>query len=159
MRFKLLSIMLALVGLLLVTAPILAADSAVPGKNDRCPVCGMFVAGYNNWISSAVFKDGSRVFFDGPKDLFRFFFDIGRYRPGGSTADIDQMFVTEYYSVKSMPVAAVYFVSGSDVLGPMGRELVPVAGLEKARGFMRDHGGTKLMRFDGSALVPVPDAQ
>lgn len=158
MRLKLLAMTLTLAGMLTLSLSAPAAETATPGKSDRCPVCGMFVAGYTNWISTVVFKDGSRSFFDGPKDLFRFYFGISRYRPGATTADIKEMFVTEYYSVQHMPVSEVYFVSGSDVLGPMGKELVPVAGLDKARGFMRDHGGTKLMRFDGHALVPVPDS-
>jgi len=136
-----------------------AVEPQSPGKDARCPTCGMFVAGYPNWVSSIVFKDGSRVFFDGPKDMFRYFFDLGNYRPKGSADDIAAIFVTEYYSLRSMRADEVYFVSGSDVLGPMGKEMVPVAGLDQARGFMRDHGGVKLMRFDGHALAVIPDGQ
>ncbi len=157
MRCRRLPPLLALAVVLWLAAPAAAVDFPAPGPDARCPVCGMFVAGYANWVSSIVFKDGSRVFFDGPKDLFRYFFDLPKYRPGGTAADIAGFFVTEYYSVQTTPATAVFFVSGSDVLGPMGKELVPVAGLEQARGFMRDHGGVKLMRFDGRALVELPD--
>ncbi len=41
-----------------------------PGPKDKCPVCGMFVSRYPDWIASMRFKDGSSAFFDGPKDLF-----------------------------------------------------------------------------------------
>lgn len=156
MRCRMLPPLLALAVVLGLAAPAAAVDSPAPGQDARCPVCGMYIAGYRNWVSSMVFKDGSRVFFDGPKDLFRYFFDLPKYRPGGTADDIAGLFVTEYYSVKTTPATAVFFVSGSDVLGPMGKELVPVAGLKQARGFMRDHNGVKLMRFDGSALVEVP---
>jgi len=159
MRGKSLPVLLALFWSLLLTFPATAAEFQPPGKEDRCPTCGMFVAGYPNWVASMVFKDGSRVFFDGPKDMFRYFFDLGKYRPGGTVDDIEVIFVTEYYSMRSMAATEVYFVSGSDVLGPMGKEMVPVAGLEQARGFMRDHGGGKLMQFDGKALVEVRAAE
>ena len=156
---KFLPVLFTLAWSLLLMNPAAAAEPQPPGKGDRCPTCGMFVAGYPNWISSMVFKDGSRVFFDGPKDMFRYFFDLGKYRPGGTPDYIEVIFVTEYYSMRSMPATEVYFVSGSDVLGPMGKEMVPVSGLEPARSFMRDHGGTKLMRFDGHALVEAPAAE
>jgi copper chaperone NosL len=156
MRCKKLPALLLLAGILWLAAPAGAVESQAPGKDARCPVCGMFVAGYTNWVSSIVFKDGSRVFFDGPKDLFRYFFDLPKYRPGATRDDIAALFVTEYYSVKATPAQEVFFVSGSNVLGPMGKELVPIAGLDQARGFMRDHAGVKLMRFDGKDLVPVP---
>ncbi|AMV71452.1 nitrous oxide reductase accessory protein NosL [Desulfuromonas carbonis] len=159
MRGKFLPVFFALLGSLMVVVPATAAEPQPPGKGDRCPTCGMFVAGYPNWVSSMVFKDGSRVFFDGPKDMFRYFFDLGKYRPAGTPDDIEVIFVTEYYSMLSMAATEVYFVSGSDVLGPMGKEIVPVAGLEQARGFMRDHGGAKLMQFNGKALVEVRDAE
>lgn len=148
-----------LVLLVLLSPPTLpalvAAGWTQPGSEARCPVCGMFVAKYRNWLSAIVLKDGSTVYFDGPKDMFRYFFEIGRYLPQGGPGDVAEMFVTEYYSVRPLPVADVYFVTGSDVLGPMGKELVPVAGLDAARTFQRDHGGVKVMQFIGSELVEV----
>jgi len=144
---------------LVAVRPAHAVDYQPPGEEARCPVCGMFVAPHTNWTASIVFADGDRVYFDGPKDLFRYFFDLASYRADGDPGQIAAIFVTEYYSVRPMLAGDVYFVSGSDVLGPMGKELVPVAGLEKARTFMRDHGGVKLMHFDGTALSEVPEAE
>jgi hypothetical protein len=46
----------------------------------------------------------------------------------------------EYYSQEIKSAAALRFVYGSDVLSPMGQELVPVA-TENARRFARDHNG------------------
>jgi hypothetical protein len=73
---------------LTISSPSFAAPYAPPGKEDRCPVCGMFVAPYPNWSSSIHFQDGTRVFFDGPKDLFRYFFDMTQYRAGASPAEV-----------------------------------------------------------------------
>ena len=55
-----------------VVAPAVAAEKAppAPSPKDKCPVCGMFVAPYPNWLGGIVYKDGGRFFFDGPEDLF-----------------------------------------------------------------------------------------
>jgi len=53
--------------------------------------------------------------------------------------------VTEYYGQRGMPVGGVLFVVGSDVVGPMGASLVPVAGEEAARRFLRDHHGKRIV--------------
>ena len=65
------------------------------------------------------------------------------------------VYVTEYYTGKLLPAAEVLFVTGSNVLGPMGQELVLVLGSEAAETFRRDHAGQKIMRFDGRQLVEV----
>jgi copper chaperone NosL len=41
-----------------------------------------------------------------------------------------------------------YFVIGSDVLGPMGHELIPLETLDDAKEFKADHQGKKILRFN-----------
>jgi len=53
--------------------------------------------------------------------------------------------VTEYYSQKRTPAADVFFVSGSDITGPMGKALVPVAGRTAAEQFRKDHRGNRIL--------------
>lgn len=118
-----------------------------PGPRDRCPVCGMFVGPHGAWLAAATLHDGSVRYFDGPKDLFRFVFDPGRYEPGRTQGEVERLFVTEYYSAKPIDARTAYFVVGSDVLGPMGHELVPVKGLEEAKTFAADHRGTAVLSF------------
>ena len=117
-------------------------------KNDKCQVCGMLVAGFPTWISQVVFNDGTYALFDGPKDMFRYYFSIGKYNPAKKIADINTIYVTEYYSTKYMNARKAFFVQGSDVDGPMGKELVPIESLDKAKEFMKDHKGRKILRFD-----------
>jgi len=126
-----------------------------PGPEDRCPVCGMFVDPYPNWVSVAVSSSGERYYFDGPKDMFRFLADQSTYRPKDDAGEGLQLWVTEYYSTRRLQAEEVFFVVGSDVLGPMGEELVPVAGKEAAETFLRDHGGSAIMMFDGKELQEV----
>jgi copper chaperone NosL len=118
-------------------------------KGDKCQVCGMFVSGYPTWIAEIIFRDGTYAVFDGPKDMFRYFFNVAKYTPGKKQSDIDAIYVTEYYSAKFMDARkGIFFVLGSDVNGPMGRELVPVDTMERAKEFMKDHRGKRVLKFE-----------
>ncbi len=117
-------------------------------KSDKCQVCGMLVSGYPNWISQIIFSDGTYAFFDGPKDMFRYYFNLARYNPSKKQEDIDSIYVTEDYSAKLADARKLFFVIGSNVDGPMGVELVPIESAAKAKEFMKDHRGKKILRFD-----------
>jgi copper chaperone NosL len=119
-----------------------------PAAKDKCPVCGMFVAKYPDWVSEAVFKDGSYAVFDGPKDMFKFVLDLKQYAPGKKQTDIDRLVVTDYYAVIHIDGRSAFYVLGSDVFGPMGKELIPFAREADAREFLKDHGASKVLRFD-----------
>ncbi|MBI5074233.1 MAG: nitrous oxide reductase accessory protein NosL [Nitrospirae bacterium] len=116
-------------------------------KDDKCPVCGMFVAKYTHWLAEVVFRDGTYAVFDGPKDMFKYYLNLQKYAPAKKTADITGIFVTEYYSTKLIDARKLFFVIGSDVYGPMGDELIPLFSEADAREFMRDHKGTRILKF------------
>jgi copper chaperone NosL len=127
-----------------------AGDLAVPAKpgpKERCPVCGMFVAKYSSWLSAATFRDGSVAYFDGPKDLFRYFFAVERFDQARKASDVEDLFVTDYYSTQLMRAKEAFFVRGSDVMGPMGPELVPLKSAEEAKTFSIDHQGAEILSF------------
>ena len=123
-----------------------------PGERDTCPVCGMFVALYPEWVATAVFRDGHAQHFDGAKDLFKYLLALPKYAPGHQATDIDTIVVTEYYSVARIDARSARYVIGSDVLGPMGHELIPLATPEDANEFIGDHGGKRTLRFDEVSL-------
>jgi copper chaperone NosL len=150
-----------LLSLLLLTAKVEAGEVVVapPGPNSVCPVCGMFVAKYPEWVAAVVFKDGHTHYFDGAKDLFKFMRDIAGYAPGHGSADMAIVAVTDYYGVKTLDARGAFFVVGSDVLGPMGHELVPLASKADAEEFMADHKGKRILTFDqvGAELLKSLD--
>jgi nitrous oxide reductase accessory protein NosL len=113
----------------------------------KCPVCGMFVVKYPDWMASARFKDGSTAYYDGPKDMFSHYFDTARYTPGKHQADIVALTVKEYYAVTAIDARSAFFVSGSDVYGPMGTELIPFSSEKDAASFKLDHKGKRILRF------------
>jgi len=135
---------------LLAVAPAVAAEKAppAPSAKEKCPVCGMFVAPYPNWLGVVEYKDGGRLYFDGPKDLFTYYLAPEKYGSARKRADIVGLYVTEYYSVAAIDGRKAYYVIGSDVRGPMGKELVPFGKKTDADGFLKDHRGQKVLRFE-----------
>jgi len=117
-------------------------------KEDKCPVCGMFVYKYPDWVGQVIFTDGSGDFFDGAKDLFKYCFNLKKYEPGKKKEDIAAIYVTEYYDMKLIDARKAFFVIGSDVYGPMGHELIPFITEEDAKVFMKDHKGKRILRFE-----------
>ena len=117
-------------------------------KSDKCPVCGMFVSGYKNWLAQIIFTDGTYAVFDGPKDMFRYYLDLKKYNPSKTASDISVIYITEYYSTELKDARKVFFVLGSDVNGPMGAELVPLASETAAKEFLKDHKGKKVLKFN-----------
>lgn len=148
----------ALLSVPLLVVAVWGAPIPTPSDKDRCAVCGMFVSPFPAWVAAIQFRDGSSQFFDGPKDMFVYFFNLNDYRPQAKTEDIAGIYVTEYYTTRMLPAEDVYFIVGSDVRGPMGDEMVPVQGRDNVETFKRDHGGTKIMRFDGAKFIELPAA-
>lgn len=135
---------------LLLTGSLLAAADgppASPGPKDKCPVCGMFVAKFPEWIAVVRFQDGSQAFFDGAKDLFAYLQEPRRYRSSSTPKDVASVWVKDYYRQQMIDARRACFVLGSNILGPMGKELVPCATEVEARTFLKDHAGTRILRF------------
>ena len=125
-----------------------------PAAKDKCPVCGMFVAKYPDFVAQIHFRDGSSVFFDGVKDMLKYYRNISRYASGRKLADVSAIYVTDYYSLGQIDGYKAYYVSGSDVFGPMGKELVPFEKKADAQEFMKDHKGRAILGFrDVNAAV------
>ncbi len=122
-----------------------------PGPKDLCPVCGMLVSKYPNWVATIVYKDGHAHHFDGAKDMFKFWFEPAKYAAGNRLhrrEDMAELWVTDFYNLQRMDARKALYVTGSDVLGPMGHEFVPLASKEDAADFLKEHKGRKILTFD-----------
>jgi nitrous oxide reductase accessory protein NosL len=108
----------------------------------------MFVAKYPEWIATVLYKDGHAHHFDGAKDLFKYLHDLQKWAPNHQMSEIDRIGVTEYYSLARIDARSAFYVIGSDVLGPMGHELIPLQSQEDAEAFLKDHQGVAILRFE-----------
>jgi nitrous oxide reductase accessory protein NosL len=85
-------------------------------KKSKFPVCGMFVDKYPKWV--ATIKVGTKKhYFDGVKDMMKFYiFDVDFPYDRAQISDIK---VTDFYTLKGIKTKEAFYVIGSDVFGPM----------------------------------------
>jgi len=123
-----------------------------PKKDEKCPVCGMFVYKYPKWAAYIFYGpagDQKRLVFDGVKDMMKFYLDPVRWGYDANIKrHISRMAVQDYYTLTFIPAESAWYVVGSDVYGPMGNELIPFASKEAAERFLKDHHGKRIVRFD-----------
>jgi nitrous oxide reductase accessory protein NosL len=140
--------MLVLVVILLGNSSFAATSKPVkPGAKDKCPVCGMFVAKYPDFVAQIHFRNGTVAHFDGAKDLLKYYQQISRFNPKFKLKDISAIFVTDYYLLTPVDAYSATYVYDSDVYGPMGKELIPFAKSKDAQGFLKDHKGKGSLTF------------
>lgn len=125
-----------------------AGKILVPTARDKCPVCGMFVAKYPDWTAAIRFRDGKTAYFDGCKDMFTYYRNLKKNPPTKGGDGVQTVQVKDYYSLAPIDGRKASYVIGSDVYGPMGKELIPFEKLADAQGFMQDHKGKRVLRFD-----------
>jgi nitrous oxide reductase accessory protein NosL len=127
-----------------------ADDFIIVQEGEKCPVCGMFVHKYPKWAAKIEYtKEGIQEYavFDGVKDMMKFYFNPAKW---GSYEGIKLLksSVTDYYTNKAVTAQKAFYVVGSDVYGPMGKELIPFADKASAETFSADHGGKQILTFD-----------
>lgn len=110
-------------------------------------MCGMLVSKYPNWVATILYKDGHAHHFDGAKDMFKFWHEPAKYAAGHRREDMATIWVTDFYGLQRIDARKALFVTGSDVLGPMGHELVPLANRADAEDFLKDHKGRRILGF------------
>lgn len=128
-------------------------NSNIP-KDAKCQVCGMFVSKYTNWVST-IKTPKETFYFDGPKDMFKFYFEPAKYAKDVALNDI-AINVTDYYTLEQINAKSAFFVVGSNVMGPMGNEFIPFKDENSAKEFLKDHQGKNIFKFDEITLDMIP---
>lgn len=113
-----------------------------------CGKCGMYPAKYPRWQSQITYKDGTMTPFDGCKCMFNFMNAMAQYDKAHSRDDISVIWVKDFNSGKWVDAAAAYYVVGSSMMGPMGKELIPFADKAEAMKFHQEQGGAMMIYTD-----------
>ncbi len=108
----------------------------------------MLVSKYPNWVATIEYKDGHAHHFDGAKDMFKFWHQPAKYAAGHRREDMAAIWVTDFYNLQRIDARIAWYVTGSDVLGPMGHEFVPLATKEDAADFLKEHKGKRILSFE-----------
>ena len=106
-------------------------------KDAKCPVCGMFVAKHPKWAAMVVDSNGHKFYFDGVKDMAKYL----------QNHTFKRAYVSDYYSGQALDATKAYYVLGSDVTGPMGKELIPFANKDDAKAFMQAHRAKAILQW------------
>lgn len=123
------------------------------GKDEKCPVCGMYVYKFPKWMAQIYFTHGDHEHhfsFDGVKDMMKFYLEPkkwGNYELY-STEKISKILVTDYYTQKTIDGTKAFYVTSSDITGPMGHELIPFENENDAKTFLKDHFGKSILKFE-----------
>ena len=119
--------------LLLVSCLAYFAWTAV-AQTARCAHCGMRVDPAGAFTSGAS-DAGQTLAFDSNKCLLRYRLDH---------PSMHDAWVTDYYARTHVALERAFFVIGSEVIGPMGADLVALGSRADAERFLRDHHGAAL---------------
>jgi copper chaperone NosL len=123
----------------------LAKESIHVPEQEKCPVCGMFVAKYPKWAALLKVQDKTH-YFDGVKDMMKFYIFDGDFPYDRN--NITKMEVTDFYTLHAIDAKKAFYVVGSDVFGPMGNELIPFSTMDAAKNFKNDHHGEMIIKFN-----------
>jgi nitrous oxide reductase accessory protein NosL len=131
-------------------------DTIEVTKNDRCPVCKMYLYRYQDWLAQIVYVKNSKTYkytFDGVKDMMKFYFNPKKYvKKEFDKTDIQNIYVTDFKSKDTINAKDAFYVIGSDVYGPMGDELIPFENKNEAEEFLKSHNVKKIIRFNEITL-------
>jgi nitrous oxide reductase accessory protein NosL len=119
-------------------------------ENHRCLNCGMLTAKYPAWEQKIIQGVGDTLWFDGARCMFKILLDTTQ-----QNINRKDIWVKEYYDQQYIDGMTAYYVIGSDILGPMGHELIPFKSEEAAAEFLADHKGERIVRFEDVDMMLV----
>lgn len=120
-------------------------------KDEKCPVCGMFAYKYPKWAARMSYTENGKqinLAFDGVKDLLKFYYNPSKW--GNYTKHKESelsILVSDYYTAEAIDGKKAFYVVGSDIYGPMGKEFIPFKTFKSAQIFMKDHKGLQIVEF------------
>ena len=117
------------------------------GAEDRCPVCAMLPLRYPRFAAAIELQDARTYYFCSPGCMLNAWQHPDIFL-GVATAQLKRPIVLEYLSGQPLDARLVFWVSGSDVVGPMGPALVPLKDTTHLEAFRRRHGAKHVFRLD-----------
>lgn len=110
--------------------------------NYDCRHCGMPSQDFPKWKAKVVAETGE-VWYCSPRCMF-----INTLNKEKAPKGIQSIKVISYYETKAIDAKKAMYVTESDVLGPMGHDLVPLKDAAAAKDFKNEHKGKAILPFD-----------
>ncbi len=122
--------------------------SAQPIKiesHKECPICGMYPARYPHFNCQLVFKDGSYEAFDNAIDLLVYLFFPEK--AGIEPKPVGKIYFKDYLKKSWLEANKTFFVTGSEIMGPMGVEFLPIDSEQAAKELKKQEKGKDIIHF------------
>jgi copper chaperone NosL len=113
---------------------------------DRCPVCAMQVSKHKKFACAVQLMNGSTFYFCGSGCMIRSWLHPDIFL-GAAKEELKRSVVQDYFTGEQVPGRSVYWVAGSDVIGPMGPALVPLKNEQDLDVFKKRHGAKAVFRL------------
>ena len=115
-------------------------------NQDRCPMCAMQVSKYKKFACAIQLVDGSSFYFCSAGCMIRSWM-LPEIFLGVTKAELKQTVVQDYFTGEQVSGGSVFWVAGSDVIGPMGPALVPLKSELHLDAFKTRHGAKTVFRL------------
>ncbi|MGD9137474.1 MAG: nitrous oxide reductase accessory protein NosL [Desulfobacterales bacterium] len=115
-------------------------------KEDRCPMCAMQVSKYPNFVCAIQLIDGRTFYFCSAGCMIRSWIQPEIFL-GVEREKLRRSVVQDYFTGEQVSGGLVFWVAGSDVIGPMGPALVPLKSVAHLETFKRRHGAKTVFRL------------
>lgn len=125
------------------------AENNEQAVNYDCVHCGMPSQDYPKWHARITHETGES-WTCSPRCMLM-------YTKNEKTApqNIQKIEVIDYYDNDWIAAQEAFFVTGSDVPGPMGKDFVPCKSEAAAQEFKQDHQGNAIMKYEEIALEDI----
>jgi nitrous oxide reductase accessory protein NosL len=114
-------------------------------SHKACPLCGMYPARYPQFNCQIVFKDGSYEAFDSAIGLL-----VVLLFPDNTEMKlkpIAKIYFKDYFKESWLEADKAFFVTGSEIMGPMGVEFLPVDSEQAAKELKKQEQGQDITHF------------
>lgn len=110
-----------------------------------CPLCGMYPARYPQFNCQIVFKDGRYEAFDSAIGLLVYLLYPEKARV--KLQPIDKIYFKDYFKESWIEAGNTFFVTGSQIMGPMGVEFLPADSLQAVNALKKQEKGQDIVHF------------
>jgi len=114
-------------------------------SHKECPLCGMYPARYSQFNCQIVFKDGRYEAFDSAVGLVVYL--LFPDNTGIEIQPIAKIYFKDYLKESWLEAGKTFFVTGSEIMGPMGVEFLPVDSEQAAEELKKQEKGQDIIHF------------
>ena len=115
-------------------------------SQDRCPVCAMQVSKHQKFACAIELINGKTFYFCGSGCMIRTWMHPDIFL-GATKTELKRSVVQDYFTGDQVSGESVFWVAGSDVIGPMGPALVPLKNEQGLEVFKKRHGAKAVFRL------------